>query len=216
MKYEQFLETKKKEFIESGFEVKELNKYLKPFQEYQVRVALKKGRFALFDDCGLGKTLMQLSWSEAIYNKFNKKVLVLTTLGVVEQTKQEAIKFDIDLNSFDIYNYEQIDNIDISKYIGVVLDESSILKGRDRSTSTKLINIFKDYQYKLACSATPSPNDHLELGQHVEFLGYDSYENMKAMFFVQDQKIKSSDKWRLKKHAEDDFWKYICKWSILC
>lgn len=214
MKYEQFLETKKKEFIESGFEVKELNKYLKPFQEYQVRVALKKGRFALFDDCGLGKTLMQLSWSEAIYNKFNKKVLVLTTLGVVEQTKQEAIKFDIDLNSFDIYNYEQIDNIDISKYIGVVLDESSILKGRDRSTSTKLINIFKDYQYKLACSATPSPNDHLELGQHVEFLGYDSYENMKAMFFVQDQKIKSSDKWRLKKHAEDDFWKYICKWSI--
>lgn len=216
MNYEEFLKSKQKTFIESGFELNEneLNPMLKDFQKYQVLIALKKGRFALFDDCGLGKTLMQLEWAYQVAKKTNGKVLILTTLGVVEQTKLEANKFNIPLDSIDVSNYEQLDNIDVENYIGVVLDESSILKGRDRATSTKLLSIFKNFRYKLACSATPSPNDHLELGQHVEFLGYDSYENMKAMFFVQDQKIKSNDKWRLKKHAEDDFWKYVCKWSI--
>jgi len=216
--YEKFLKTKRKNFISSGFEVDEsiLNKNLFDFQKYAVKVALKKGRFALFFDCGLGKTLMQLSWSECVYNETKKKVLILSPLAVVEQTKEEAVKFGINLDSFDITNYDQLKNIDTSIYSGVVLDESSILKGKDGKMSQHIRNVFKKTPYKLACTATPSPNDHLELGLHVEFLGLDTYENMKSMFFVQDQKIKSNDKWRLRKYAVDDFWRYVCKWSMAC
>jgi len=216
--YNKFLETKRKSFIDSGFEVDEskLNKNLFDFQRFAVKTALRKGKFALFFDCGLGKTLMQLSWSEAVFNETKKKVLVLAPLAVVEQTKEEAVKFGINSDCFDITNYDQLKNIDVSIYSGVVLDESSILKGKDGKTSDLIIQSFKSTPYKLACTATPSPNDHMELGQHVTFLGWDSYDNMKAMYFVQDQKIKSNDKWRLRKHAENDFWKYVCTWSMAC
>ena len=216
MEYQEFLKTKEKSHISSGFDIEEnkLNTNLFDFQKFTVKTALKKGRFAIFADCGLGKTLMQLSWANEVYNYTNKKVLVLAPLAVVEQTKEEARKFNIDLDSFDITNYEQLKNIDCSVYSGVVLDESSILKGRDGKLSRLIIDTFKSTPYKLACTATPSPNDHMELGQHVEFLGLDTYDNMKSMFFVQDQKIKSNDKWRLRKHAKDDFWKYVCTWSI--
>jgi len=214
--YQKFLESKKKEFISSGFDVNEseLNKNLFDFQKYIVKIALNKGRFAIFADCGLGKTLMQLSWAEAVFNETNKKVLILAPLAVIEQTKKEAIKFDVNLNSFNITNFDQLKNIDTSIYSGVVLDESSILKGKDGKLSNLIINTFKNTPYKLACTATPSPNDHMELGMHVSFLGFDTYDNMKSMFFVQDQKIKTNDKWRLRKHAKDDFWKYVCDWSI--
>lgn len=216
MNYEEFLKTKEKQFIESGFEVNEneLNPLLKDFQKYGISVALKKGRFAFFFDCGLGKTFCQLEWSRLVSEKTNQKVLILAPLAIVEQTKKEANKFNIDIDVFDITNYDQLKNIDVSIYSGVVLDESSILKGRDGKLSSYIIDVFRNFKYKLACSATPSPNDHSELGQHVEFLGYDSYDNMRSMFFVQDQKIKSSDKWRLRKHAEDDFWKYVSSWSM--
>jgi len=218
MEYNKFLETKKKTFISSGFDIdeKKLNKNLFDFQKYAVKTALIKGRFALFFDCGLGKTLMQLSWAEAVYKHTKMKVLVLAPLAVVEQTKEEALKFGIDSKCFDITNYDQLKNVDTSIYAGVVLDESSILKGRDGKLSSLIIQEFKNYPYKLACTATPSPNDHIELGQHIEFLGYDSYENMKSMFFIQDQKIKSNDKWRLRKHAQDEFWKYVSCWSMAC
>lgn len=214
MKYEEFLKNKEKTFISSGFDVNEneLNNNLFDFQKHIVKIALKKGRFALFEDCGLGKTLQQLSWANAVYNHTNKKVLILAPLAVVDQTKQEAIKFKIDLNSFDISNYEQLKNIDVSIYSGVVLDESSILKGRDGKLSRLIINTFKNTPYKLACTATPSPNDHMELGQHSEFLGAMSYLEMLAMFFVHDGG--ETSKWRLRKHAKDDFWKYVCTWSI--
>jgi len=214
MEYKEFLESKKSSFIESGFDVKEtdLNNNLFDFQKYIVKIALKKGRFAIFADCGLGKTLMQLSWASAVYNHTGQKVLILAPLAVVEQTKKEAAKFGVDLDSFDITNYEQLKNIDASQYIGVVLDESSILKGRDGKLSSLIINTFKNHPYKLACTATPSPNDHMELGQHSEFLGAMSYLEMLAMFFVHDGG--ETSKWRLRKHAEDDFWKYVCTWSI--
>lgn len=217
--YQKFLETKKKSFIESGFKIEDdgLNKNLFDFQKYAVKTALKKGRFALFFDCGLGKTLMQLSWSDAVFNLTKKKVLILAPLAVVKQTKDEAKKFGISLDCFDITNYEQLKNIEnLNQYAGVVLDESSILKGRDGKLSSMIIESFKNTPYKLACTATPSPNDHMELGQHVEFLGIDTYENMKSMFFVQDVKLKTSNKWRLKSHAESDFWQYICTWSMSC
>lgn len=214
--YNDFLKTKEKTFISSGFEVdeKKLNPMLFPFQKYAVKVALKKGRFALFEDCGLGKTAQQLEWAHQVHLHTGMKVLILAPLAVVEQTKREAKKFNIPLKCFDITNFDQLKNIDTSVYSGVVLDESSILKGKDGKLSTLIIETFKNTPYKLACTATPSPNDHLELGQHVEFLGLDTYENMKSMFFIQDQKIKSSDKWRLRKHAQDDFWKYVCTWSM--
>jgi hypothetical protein len=214
MQYKDFLETKTKEHISSGFEIAktELNKNLFDFQKYAVMTALKKGRFALFEDCGLGKTLQQLSWAEAVFNYTGQKVLVLAPLAVVQQTKQEADKFGINDLAYDITNYDQLKNIDTSLYSGVVLDESSILKGRDGKLSRLIIDSFKSTPYKLACTATPSPNDHMELGQHSEFLGAMSYLEMLAMFFVHDGG--ETSKWRLRKHAEDNFWKYVCTWSM--
>lgn len=216
MEYLDFLETKKKQFISSGFDIDEnkLNENLFDFQKYAVKTALNKGRFALFFDCGLGKTLMQLSWAEAVYNETDTPVLILAPLAVVEQTKDEALKFGIDQNAFDIVNYDQLKNIDTSIYSGVVLDESSILKGKGGKTSTYIIETFKNTPYKLACTATPSPNDHMELGQHSEFLGAMSYLEMLAMFFVHDGG--ETSKWRLRKHAKDNFWKYVCTWSMAC
>jgi len=214
MEYKEFLETKSKSHIESGFNIEEvkLNNNLFDFQKHIVKIALQKGRFAIFADCGLGKTLMQLSWSEAVYNKTNQKVLILAPLAVVQQTKREAEKFNINLDSFDITNFDQLKNIDCSLYSGVVLDESSILKGRDGKLSSLIIDSFSSTPYKLACTATPSPNDHMELGQHSEFLGAMSYLEMLAMYFVHDGG--ETSKWRLRKHAQDNFWKYVCTWSI--
>jgi len=217
MEYKDFLESKKATFIDSGFEVNEseLNINLFDFQKYAVKTALSKGKFALFFDCGLGKTLMQLSWSEAVYNYTGKKVLILAPLAVVEQTKEESIKFGITLDCFDITNYDQLKNIEnINQYSGVVLDESSILKGRDGKLSNLIISTFQNTPYKLACTATPSPNDHMELGQHSEFLGAMSYLEMLAMYFVHDGG--ETSKWRLRKHAKDPFWKYVCTWSMAC
>jgi DNA modification methylase len=217
MNYTDFLETKKKSFLESGFEVDEatLNGHLFDFQRFAISTALKKGRFALFFDCGLGKTLMQLSWAEAVYKETNKKVLILAPLAVVEQTKDEAVKFNININCFDITNYDQLKNIqNTNQYAGVVLDESSILKGRDGKLSSLIIDTFKSTPYKLACTATPSPNDHMELGQHSEFLGAMTYLEMLAMYFVHDGG--ETSKWRLRKHAKDPFWKYVCTWSMAC
>lgn len=213
--YNEFLETKRKSFLESGFEINEseLNINLFDFQKFTVKTALSKGRFAIFADCGLGKTLMQLAWADAVYKHTGKQVLILAPLAVVEQTKDEAAKFGIDANCFYITNYDQLKNIEnINQYVGVVLDESSILKGRDGKLSSLIIETFKNTPYKLACTATPSPNDHMELGQHSEFLGAMSYLEMLAMYFVHDGG--ETSKWRLRKHAKDPFWKYVCQWSI--
>lgn len=212
--YQKFLETKRKTFIESGFEINEneLNPLLKDFQKYGIKTALYKGKFAFFFDCGLGKTFSQLEWSKQVYLKTNQKVLILAPLAIVEQTKNEALKFGIDLNYFDITNYDQLKNTDCSIYSGVVLDESSILKGRDGKLSSLIIETFKTTPYKLCCTATPSPNDHMELGQHSEFLGGMSYLEMLAMFFVHDGG--ETSKWRLRKHAQDNFWKYVSGWSM--
>lgn len=224
MEYQKFLETKEKKFIESGFEIDqtELNNNLFDFQKHTVQIALRKGRFAIFADCGLGKTLMQLEWAHQVAIETCKPVLILAPLAVVEQTIEEGRKFGIEVYNYfakhtecmiDIINYDQLKNIeDLSRYSGVVLDESSILKGRDGKLSRLIIESFEQTPYRLACTATPSPNDHMELGQHSEFLGAMSYLEMLAMFFVHDGG--ETSKWRLRKHAKDDFWKYVCTWSI--
>ena len=212
--YKEFLETKRKSFLESGFDIEEseLNPNLKDFQKYGVKIALRKGKFAFFFDCGLGKTFCQLEWAKQVNKKTGKKVLILAPLAIVEQTKDEAVKFGISLDCFDITNYDQLKNIDTSIYSGVVLDESSILKGKDGKLSNLIIETFKGTPYKLCCTATPSPNDHMELGQHSEFVGGMSYLEMLAMFFVHDGG--ETSKWRLRKHAQDPFWKYVSSWSM--
>ena len=215
MEYSEFLKTKQKSIVQSGFEIPEskLNPLLFPFQKFIVRRALKAGKYAVFADCGLGKTFMQLEWAYRVTVKTNKPVLILAPLAVVEQTKQEAIHFGISLKKIDIQNYEQLDNIDCSIYSGIVLDESSILKNFEGATKKLILDSFAKTPYKLACTATPSPNDPMELGNHSEFLDIISRNEMLAMYFVHDGG--ETAKWRLKGHAIKMFYQFIGSWAIM-
>lgn len=213
--YQQFLESKQKSHISSGFDIDEsnLNSNLFPFQKFIVKRALHYGKYAIFADCGLGKTLMQLEWAQRVKEQTNKKVLILAPLVVVEQTKREAQKFGIDIDAFDADNYEQLDNIDSSIYSGVVLDESSILKNFEGATKNLILEKFANTPYKLACTATPSPNDPMELGNHSEFLDVMSRNQMLAMYFVHDGG--ETAKWRLKGHAIKSFYQFVGTWAIM-
>lgn len=213
--YLEFLKTKQKHHSTSGFNIdeSELNNRLFPFQKFIVKRALHYGKYAIFADCGLGKTLMQLEWAQRVKEQTNKKVLILAPLVVVEQTKREAAKFGIDIDAFDADNYEQLDNIDASQYSGVVLDESSILKNFEGATKQLILDKFANTPYKLACTATPSPNDPMELGNHSEFLDVMSRNQMLAMYFVHDGG--ETAKWRLKGHAVKSFYQFIGTWAIM-
>lgn len=212
MNYTEFLKRKERAHKSAGIECDNLNNLLKPFQSFSVKLALNKGRFALFEDCGLGKTFQQLEWAKKINEHTSKPVLILAPLAVVEQTKLECIKFKIDLPG-DIINYEQLENIDCSKYAGVVLDESSILKNFEGAYRNLIIDRFNHTPYKLACTATPSPNDPMELGNHAEFLGVMNRSEMLATYFVHDGG--ETAKWRLKGHAVEKFWKWVNSWSLM-
>jgi hypothetical protein len=215
MTYEQFLESKKKKVTDVGFkiEVSALNKKLFPFQSFCVQTALRKGKFAFFHDCGLGKTFQQLEWAYRVTKHTSGKVLLLAPLAVVEQTKQQASIFDIDLSNIDIINYEQLHTVNAADYVGVVLDESSIIKNFDGATRKLIIESFANTPYKLACTATPSPNDPMELGNHAEFLNVMSYNEMLAMYFVHDGG--DTAKWRLKGHAKERFFEWVSEWAIM-
>jgi len=215
MKYETFLKNKEKQHVYSGFDVSEnqLNKNLFDFQKHIVKIALKAGKYAIFADCGLGKTLMQLSWSECVANKTGKKVLILAPLAVKGQTMQEADKFGIDMTNIEIQNYEQIENLDCSIYSGVVLDESSILKNFEGKTKTLIVDSFSKTPYKLACTATPSPNDPMELGNHSEFLDVMGRNEMLAMYFIHDGG--ETAKWRIKGHCVGMFYSWVSKWATM-
>ena len=213
--YQKFLESKQKSHILSGFDLieSELNPNLFPFQKFIVKRALKAGKYAIFADCGLGKTLMQLEWAYQVSKYTNKPVLILAPLAVKGQTIKEAEKFGIDISNIEINNYEQIENIECSKYSGIVLDESSILKNFYGSTKKQIIDYFSKTPYKLACTATPSPNDPMELGNHSEFLDVMSRNEMLAMYFVHDGG--ETVKWRLKGHASKLFYQFIGTWAIM-
>lgn len=213
MKYDDFLKTKKKKIKSSGFEVSELNNKLFPFQKYIVRKALLSGKYAVFADCGLGKSLMQLEWAYRVSNYTNNPVLILAPLAVVEQTKLEASKFGVDITNVTITNYEQLENIDCSVYSGVVLDESSILKNFEGATKQLIIDLFRTTPFKLACTATPSPNDPMELGNHSEFLDVMTRNEMLAMYFVHDGG--ETSKWRLKGHAVKQFYQFVGTWATM-
>jgi len=213
--YKSFLRQKQKSIVHSGFEIteSELNSLLFPFQKFIVKRALKAGKYAVFADCGLGKTFMQLEWAFQVTNYTKGKVLILAPLAVVEQTIQEASHFNISLDNIDVRNYEQLDNIDCSIYSGIVLDESSILKNFEGATKKLILDSFAKTPYKLACTATPSPNDPMELGNHSEFLDIMSRNEMLAMYFVHDGG--ETAKWRLKGHAVKMFYQFIGSWAIM-
>lgn len=227
MDYIQFLESKKKSIENSGFDVSELNPALFDFQHHITKTALKKGRYAIFADCGLGKTLMQLEWANKVVQHTHRPVLILAPLAVSGQTIHEGTKFHIvverwyeDLNNRSavpagiyITNYEQLEKVDTSFFSGIVLDESSILKNFEGAIRNKVIDGFKDTPYKLACTATPSPNDPMELGNHSEFLNVMSRTEMLAMYFVHDGG--ETAKWRLKGHCEQVFWDWVSSWAVM-
>lgn len=213
--YNEFLKKKQKVHIMSGFDIddNQLNSNMFDFQKFIVKRSLKAGKYAIFADCGLGKTLMQLEWANQVCKYTNGKVLILAPLAVVGQTMQEGSKFGIDMSNIDVQNYEQIDNIDCTIYSGIVLDESSILKNFEGATKKLIIDNFKRTPYKLACTATPSPNDPMELGNHSEFLDVMSRNEMLAMYFVHDGG--ETAKWRLKGHAIKLFYQFIGTWAIM-
>jgi DNA modification methylase len=219
-KYLDFLQKKQKTHILSGFDVNEneLNEKMFHFQKFIVTRALKAGKYAIFADCGLGKTLMQLEWARHVVKYTNKPVIILAPLAVTGQTIQEGQKFGIECGKIGealihISNYEQLENIDTSLYGGVVLDESSILKNFEGQTKKLIIESFANTPYKLACTATPSPNDPMELGNHAEFLDVMSRNEMLAMYFVHDGG--ETAKWRLKGHATKLFYQFVGSWAIM-
>lgn len=215
MTYAEFIAQKQRKVQHSGFEISEdkLNPSLFPFQRFIVKRALKAGKYAIFADCGLGKTFMQLSWAEAVAKHTGGRVLILAPLAVRRQTIAEGERFGIDMSGIDVQNYEQIDNIDCDSYTGIVLDESSILKNYEGATKSIIIDRFKNTAYKLACTATPSPNDPMELGNHSEFLDAMGRNEMLAMYFVHDGG--ETAKWRLKGHAVKLFYEFISTWAVM-
>ena len=221
--YLDFLETKRKEQINAGIQVTDaqINDTLFPFQKYCVRRALEAGRFAMFEDCGLGKTIQQLEWAQHVTRHTHRPVLIVAPLAVMPQTIAEGCKFGYTVNEYQaeptegiyIINYDQLDNVDASYFGGVVLDESSILKNFDGKTKQQIIDMFARTPYKLACTATPSPNDTMELCNHAEFLNVMTRNEMLAMYFVHDGGSTSS--WRLKGHAKQLFWDFVSTWAVM-
>lgn len=221
--YQTFLDQKRIIDSPTGFStVPKLNKKLFPFQRDIVSWALRRGRAALFEDCGLGKTFQQLEWAHHVNRATEKPVLILTPLAVADQTQREGNRFGIASTiiesasevtaGINISNYEKLHRLDCSVFGGVVLDESSILKSYDGATRTAIIEAFRRTPYRLAATATPAPNDYMELGNHAEFLGVMSRSEMLATFFVHDGG--DTSKWRLKGHAESDFWRWLCSWAV--
>jgi superfamily II DNA or RNA helicase len=225
MNYSDFLEAKKIKPIISGFDVdeSELNNNLFDFQSIIVKWALKRGRAAIFADTGLGKTLMQTSWAHEVYKKTNGNVIIFAPLCVAQQTVREGLKFGIDINycrtpdgvkdGINISNYEMLENFDLSEFAGVVLDESSIIKNRDGKTRNAMIEACQQVPYRLSCTATPSPNDFMELGNQCEFLGIMTMTEMLATYFIND--AGDTGTWILKGHARVKFWEWLSTWACV-
>jgi superfamily II DNA or RNA helicase len=226
MDYQSFLKTKMKRFDGEGFtcDRADLPPAMFEWQQKIVQWACRKGRCAIWADTGLGKTIMQLAWADQVVKQTGQSVLVLTPLAVSAQTVKEAAHFGLsatiahaadEIQGPGIYvtNYQKLHRFECSIFGGVVLDESSILKSFQGKTKTLLTETFARTPYKLACTATPAPNDHLELGNHSEFLGIMPQKEMLARWFLND--IMSNMTWRLKAHATKDFWRWVASWALV-
>ena len=225
MDYEAFLETKVKSVPCCGFtfDKENMTPELFDWQKDIVCWALQKGKAALFEDCGLGKTLQQLEWSRIISEYTDTPTLILAPLAVSRQTKAEGSRFGYSVNicqrqsdaapGINITNYERLDNFDLSQFGGIALDESSILKHYSSKMRTQIIETCRNVPFKLSCTATPAPNDYMELGNQAEFLGVMTRAEMLATFFVHDGG--ETSKWRLKGHAAADFWEWLAGWAVV-
>lgn len=219
--YDTFIAQKTRRAQSHGFDPYPIYAPLFDFQKHVVEWGIKKGRAAFFEECGLGKTLQQLEWARQVAEHTGGSVLILTPLAVASQTQSEGEKFGIMSRlvacvddvacGINITNYEKLDQFDGVKFAGVVLDESSILKNFTGKTRIRLTERFAETPYRLCGTATPSPNDYTEFGQHAEFLGICTPAQMLATFFINDT-FNTGD-WRLKKHAEKEFWAWVASWA---
>lgn len=231
--YAEFLANKRLSDPPTGFDIAscDLNPMLFDWQREVVRWALRRGRAAVFADCGLGKTPMQLEWARRVCDYYEQesefglapgRVLILAPLAVSAQTAREGQKFGIRVNvcrdgldvrdGVNITNYERLHHFDPTLFFGIVLDESSILKSYDGKTRQQIQEFAQSIPFRLACTATPAPNDHAELANHAEFLGIMRGIEMLALFFRQDGN--TTHKWRLKGHAEQEFWRWLASWAV--
>lgn len=225
VKYEDFLAGKQHIPPSCGFEVDKsaMNGCMFEWQKDITRWALRKGRAALFEECGNGKTIQQLEFADQVAKREGMPVLIVAPLTVGAQTLREVQKFgysaaicrtQADVTpGINITNYEMLQHFDGKSFAGVVLDESSILKNYTGKMRNQIIEMFKDTPYRLSCTATPSPNDYMELGNQVEFLGIMSRTEMLATYFIHDGS--DTSKWRLKGHAEDRFWEWVATWAVV-
>ena len=219
--YAEFIEQKQRSSARHGFEAGPVSAMLYPFQRDIVEWACDRGRAALFADCGLGKTPMQLEWAAQARNHTGGDVLILAPLAVAAQTSREAEKFGHHVTicrdaddirpGINITNYERVHHFTTHRWSAVVLDESSILKAFDGRTRRELTDWVQSVDLRLCCTATPSPNDYEELGGHSEFLGGLSRRVMLAEFFVNDGI--SAAHWRLKGHAGGQYWRWVSTWA---
>lgn len=235
--YSTFLDMKRHSAIGEGIEVPigALNPHLFDFQRELVQWALHRGRAALFCDTGLGKTLQQLAWADEVVRRTGGNVLVVTPLAVSHQTIREGEKFGVEVTrssdgtahrGVTVTNYERLHHFDPQDFVGVVCDESAILKSFDGARRQEITAFMRKVPYRLLCSATPAPNDYTELGTSSEALGYLGHVDMLTRFFKNDQNNIAQRRayrgqsgagdgkfWRFKGHAEDPFWRWVCSWA---
>lgn len=224
--YEKFLEGKRIRAHATGMDAKYIkyHRAMKPHQRDILKWSLQMGRSAVFAATGLGKTIIELQWAENVAKFTNLPVLHVAPLAVSHQIVREAEKFefkkgiayrqdDSDLCRITCTNIDRINKFDPSKFGGVVIDESSCLKATDSATRALITEQFSNTLFKLPASATPAPNDYVELGNHAEFLGVMTQAEMLSMFFVHDGG--ETQKWRIKGHAKKEFWKWVASWAVM-
>lgn len=224
MNYTTFLKSKNRRSPDVGFGISKdsINDKLYPFQKHIVEWAIRKGRAALFEDCGLGKTPQQLEWARAVTEETGKPVMIFAPLAVSQQTVKEGIKFDVEVNpcrsdtdvipGVNITNYEMLHAFSPDMFGGIVLDESSILKNFNGHYRKTLTSFAHDIHFRLAATATPAPNDLQEIINHSDFLSVLTGKEVIALYFIADGI--TTHKWRLKGHAEKAFWSWMAEWSV--
>jgi hypothetical protein len=232
--YADFLQSKSQLYGKFGFEPTFIPDKAKDFQRHLIEWSLRRGRAAIFADCGLGKSLMQLAWAENVVRHTNRPVLILTPLAVAKQTVREGEKFGIECERVSdgnissakakviVTNYERLHHFDDTQFSACVCDESSILKNVNGKHKAQIIHFMRKQKYRLLCTATASPNDFIELGNSSEALGDLDYFEMLTKYFKNDQNTVSTvsswtgSKWRFRGHAEHDFWRWVCSWARAC